>query len=193
MAKKVLIIDSGVEQGMAHGTLNHHYAALAQETLTAMGCEVTITRVDADYDVNAEAQKIKDAAVIILQFPGFWMGVPWQLKKYMDCVFVCSGISNGDGRHRADPSSRYGSGGILTDKQYMMCSTWNAPAYAFDDADGFFGGKGIDGHMTQVHRTMAFLGMKPLPSFTAYDIYKNPTHEQDFARFKEHLQKYIQA
>ena len=103
MAQKVLIIDAGVHQGFAQGKLNHHYAQLAQETLSAMGYEVTISRVEDQYDVATEAGKLVAADYIIVQTPGFWMSIPWQLKKYIDEVFCDPSIAIGDGRHRADP------------------------------------------------------------------------------------------
>lgn len=188
MTQKVLIIDAGVVQGNAQGELNHHYAALAQEVLSGKGYEVAITRVGEPYDVAAEVAKIKDADYLILQAPGFWMSIPWQLKKYMDDVFVSPELCGGDGRHRADPSAKYGSGGFLTQKSYMLSMTWNAPLSAFEDTDGFFEGKGLDGVLISVHKSMAFLGFKKLPSFMANDVLKNPQHEQDFARFKAHLE-----
>ena len=42
-----------------------------------------------------------------------------------------------------------------------------------------------------VHKTFQFLGMSKLPTFMANDVIKNPTHEQDFARFREHLIRHI--
>ena len=96
MAKKVLIIDAGVHQGFAQGELNHHYAQVAQETLTQMGYSVEITRVEDDYDVATEAGKVIAADYIIIQTPGFWMSIPWQLKKYLDYVFCDPRIAKGD-------------------------------------------------------------------------------------------------
>ena len=48
---------------------------------------------------------------------------------------------------------------------------------------------GIDGVLLPVHKAFQFLGMKPLPSFMANDVDKNPTFEEDRQRFKEHLKK----
>lgn len=45
---KILIVDGGVPFHGVGGTLNHSYAELAQKTLTAMGHEATITRVDGN-------------------------------------------------------------------------------------------------------------------------------------------------
>ena len=43
---KILIVDGGVPFHGVGGTLNHSYAELAQKTLSAMGHEATITRVE---------------------------------------------------------------------------------------------------------------------------------------------------
>ncbi len=188
MAQKVLIIDAGVHQGFAQGKLNHHYAQLAQETLSAMGYEVTISRVEDQYDVATEASKIVAADYIIVQTPGFWMSIPWQLKKYIDEVFCDPSIAKGDGRHRADPSAKYGTGGELKGKHYMLVSTWNAPKEAFEDPEQFFEGKGIDGLFMPLRKTFEFIGIKDqLPSFTFNDVVKNPDHEGDKARYLAHL------
>ena len=38
-----------------------------------------------------------------------------------------------------------------------------------------------------MHKTFQFIGMRPLPSFIANDVLKNPTIEADLERFKAHL------
>lgn len=188
MAKKVFIIDSGVHQGFAQGELNHHYAQLAQTTLTELGYEVEVRRVEDDWDVATDAAKVAAADIIIVQVPGFWMSIPWQLKKYLDFVFCDSQVANGDGRHRADPSAKYGTGGKLTGKKFMISTTWNAPLEAFTDPDQFFEGKGIDGVFFPLRKTFEFIGIKDqIPTFMANDVVKNPDHEGDQARFIAHL------
>lgn len=187
MGKKVLILDAGVALFQAKGELNHHYVAMAKEILEAKGYEVSVTRVAEPYDIPTEQAKLHETDYVIVQTPGFWMGTPWQLKKYEDECFG-SMAEGGDGRHRSDPNSKYGTGGIHTSKHYMVCSTWNAPAEAFTDPDQFFEGRGIDGALMQLHKTFAFIGMQKMPSFVANDVLKNPTHEADFARFKAHIE-----
>ncbi len=71
----------------------------------------------------------------------------------------------------------------------MLSSTWNAPKEALDKKDDFFGGIGIDGVLFSLHKEFQFLGLKPLPSFMANDVVKNPPLEEDMKRFKEHLKK----
>ncbi len=187
MTKKVLIIDAGCQNFGKGGTLNHEFAALAAVELQKMGWSAEITLVDRDFDLEAEVAKVEAADAVIVQTPGWWMSTPWQLKRYEDQVFCSPKLCGGDGRSRANPEKKYGSGGFLTKKHYMLSSTWNAPLEAFTDPAQFFEGRGIDGVFMPLHKTFEFIGMKPLASFMANDVFKNPTIEADFERFKEHL------
>ena len=98
--KKILIIDGGVDFHGRGGTLNHTYADLAQKILTGMGHEVTVTRVQGEWVPAEEAEKVKAADIVMLNFAAWWMGTPWPVKRYIDEVF-CAGLSaGGDGRTR---------------------------------------------------------------------------------------------
>jgi modulator of drug activity B len=48
------------------------------------GIDVKVTHIDAGYDVAEEVAKFLWADVIIYQMPGWWMGAPWTVKKYID-------------------------------------------------------------------------------------------------------------
>ena len=88
MGKKILIVDAGCTNYGKGGTLSHAFAALAKETLEGLGHTVDVTTVDREFDPQAEAEKIAAADSVIFQVPGWWMYIPWQLKKYQDLVFV---------------------------------------------------------------------------------------------------------
>ena len=91
---------------------------------------------------------------------------------------------------RGDPDRHYGSGGTLTGKQYMLSLTFNAPAAAFDDSRQFlFQGKGVDELFFPMHMNFRFFGMEPLKTFACFDVLKNPRVEEDFARYRQHLQR----
>lgn len=187
MAKNVLILDAGIAGSFAKGELNHHYRDMAKELLEAKGYTVSVTILDQAYDIKEEAEKILATDFVLVQFPGYWMSAPWQLKRYFDEVFMDPRIvGGGDGRHRGT-DAKYGTGGLLTDKKYMLSSTWNTPHSALNDLDEFYHGVGIDGLLMPIHKTFQFIGMQPLPSFMVADVIKNPTIEQDFVRFKEHI------
>lgn len=184
-----LILDCGCENFGHGGTLNHFFTATAKDLLTELGHNVEVTRVGDEWSIPEEVKKILKADVIIVQTPGWCMGPPWQFKRYENMVLVQPEVCGTDGRHSATPNEGYGSGGFLTDKKYLLSSTWNAPLAAFEEKDQFFGGIGIDGVLLPVHKNFQFLGMKPLPSFMANDVVKNPQIPQDIERFKEHLRK----
>jgi modulator of drug activity B len=62
------------------------------------------------------------------------------LQKIRGRGFQCrpsqGGLARGDGRTRQDPSRRYGMGGKMQGKKFMICATWNAPREAFDNPNG---------------------------------------------------------
>lgn len=63
-----------------------------------------------------------NADVVIYQMPGWWMGEPWIVKKYIDEVFTAGGkrfIKN-DGRSHVNPAINYGKGGLLKDKNICL-------------------------------------------------------------------------
>lgn len=189
-SQKILIIDAGCQFHGQGGTLNHAVAQMAKDWLTDLGHQVTITTVDREFDPAEEAQKLVDADSVIIQFPGWWMSYPWQLKRYIDEVFMMPAIRANDGRSHTNHTKLYGRGGFLQGKTYMVSSTWNAPAEAFTNPLQFFEGKGIDGVTFPLHKAFQFIGFKALPSFSMHDVVKNPTHEEDFAHFKAHLLHY---
>lgn len=184
---KFLILDAGCAFHGQGGELNHLFTKVAKDTLEALGHEVAVTEVGGDWEVEAEHEKIRAADVLVIQTPGWWMSPPWQLKRYEDEVFTTGGFTKGDGRTRTEPAKNYGTGGLLTEKRYLLSSTWNAPKEAFDEPDDFFEGRGIDGVFLPLHKTLQFLGMRPLASFMANDVLKNPQIEADLERWKAHL------
>ncbi|PJX61723.1 hypothetical protein CWM56_28025, partial [Klebsiella sp. E-Nf3] len=84
-------------------------------------------------------------------------------------------------------SKKYGSGGLLKNKKYMLSLTWNAPLEAFNDPEQFFGGVGVDGVYLHFHKANEFIGLQAMPTFIANDVVKSPDIENDMIRFKKHL------
>ncbi|GAA0324838.1 NAD(P)H-dependent oxidoreductase [Psychrobacter aestuarii] len=169
------------------------FATLAADHLTALGHQVSTTVVDAPYSVDEEVQKIANSDIIIYQMPGWWMGEPWTVKRYIDEVFTAGHgvLYANDGRSRIDDSKKYGSGGLLRGKKYMLSLTWNAPQEAFDDPKQFFHGVGVEGVYLHFHKANQFLGLEALPTFIANDVEKNPQIEQDIAKYHQHLDRYF--
>lgn len=172
----ILIINGAKKFAHSNGQLNDTLTEVADGTLRDLGHDVRIVRADSDYDVKAEVQNFLWADVVIWQMPGWWMGAPWTVKKYIDDVFTegHGTLYASDGRTRKDPSKKYGSGGLVQGKKYMLSLTWNAPMEAFTEKDQFFHGVGVDGVYLPFHKANQFLGMEPLPTFIANDVIKMP-------------------
>ena len=189
----ILIINAAKKFGSSEGKLNTYLSEIAQEALLKDGHSVKTTHVDGGYNIEEEVGKYLWADTIIYQMPAWWMGEPWILKKYIDEVFTTgwNKLFKDDGRTRSDPSKKYGSGGLLQGKTYMLSVTWNAPLDAFSDAEQFFEGKGVDAVYYPFHKANQFLGLLPLPTFMCNDVVKQPEIETDVARYRTHLKKVL--
>ncbi|MDN5556777.1 MAG: NAD(P)H-dependent oxidoreductase [Acinetobacter sp.] len=187
--KNILLINGAKTFAHSNGQLNDTLTELAQEVLLDLGHQVQVTRADSEYDAKAEVEKFLWADTVIYQMPGWWMGAPWTVKKYIDDVFTegHGSLYANDGRSRADASKKYGSGGLIHDKNYMLSLTWNAPMDAFNDAEQFFHGVGVDGVYLPFHKANQFLGMQTLPTFIVNDVIKAPEVEAYMAQYRDHL------
>ena len=187
--KNILLINGAKTFAHSNGQLNDTLTELAQEVLLDLGHQVQVTRADSEYDAKAEVEKFLWADTVIYQMPGWWMGAPWTVKKYIDDVFTegHGSLYANDGRSRSDASKKYGSGGLIRDKNYMLSLTWNAPMDAFNDAEQFFHGVGVDGVYLPFHKANQFLGMQTLPTFIVNDVIKAPEVEAYMAQYRKHL------
>ncbi len=187
--KKVLILNGSKDFAHSKGALNDALTTIAEQHLLSLGHEVRVTHIDKGYDVETEIENWVWADVVIQQTPAWWMGVPWIVKKYIDDVLTAGHgrLYASDGRTRSDAQHKYGSGGLLQGKQYMLCVTWNAPEEAFIDDAQFFEGKGVDAVYFPMHKAHQFIGMSPLKTFMCNDVMKNPQIESDITRYKAHL------
>ena len=187
--KNILLINGAKTFAHSNGQLNDTLTELAQEVLLDLGHQVQVTRADSEYDAKSEVEKFLWADTVIYQMPGWWMGAPWTVKKYIDDVFTegHGSLYANDGRSRSDASKKYGSGGLIHDKNYMLSLTWNAPMDAFNDAEQFFHGVGVDGVYLPFHKANQVLGMQTLPTFIVNDVIKAPEVEAYMAQYRDHL------
>ena len=187
--KNILLINGAKTFAHSNGQLNDTLTELAQEVLLDLGHQVQVTRADSESDAKVEVEKFLWADTVIYQMPGWWMGAPWTVKKYIDDVFTegHGSLYANDGRSRSDASKKYGSGGLIHDKNYMLSLTWNAPMDAFNDAEQFFHGVGVDGVYLPFHKANQFLGMQTLPTFIVNDVIKAPEVEAYMAQYRDHL------
>ncbi|MBF1259249.1 MAG: NAD(P)H-dependent oxidoreductase, partial [Lautropia mirabilis] len=102
----ILLIDGGQAFRFTEGRLNHTLHQTARETLTALGHAVKETVIEQGYATVAEVEKWLWMDAVVWQMPGWWMGEPWTVKKYVDEVFS-EGVGEdklvaNDGRHRVN-------------------------------------------------------------------------------------------
>jgi putative NADPH-quinone reductase len=102
--KKVLFINGGKQFAHSEGRYNATLHEAALGFMDRAGFDVKQTFIDGGYDVAEEVQKFLWADVIVWQMPGWWMGAPWTVKKYIDEVFTegYGSLYANDGRTRSD-------------------------------------------------------------------------------------------
>lgn len=191
MSKNIFIINGHQYWEISKGELNRSLVELAKDVLVQNGFYVKSTHVDNAYTVEEEVEKMMWADFIIFQTPIYWFSIPWGFKKYIDEVYMTGyGVMfDDDGRTRSNPDKKYGSGGLMQGKKYMLSTTSNAPLEAFVEKDQIFEGKDVDEVFFYFHKAQQFVGMDHMPAFACYDVLKNPNIEEDFKRYKTHLEK----
>ncbi|MES1926225.1 NAD(P)H-dependent oxidoreductase [Salinisphaera sp. T31B1] len=185
----ILLLNGQRPFAHSSGRLNTTLHDTAIEALTTLDHDLRTTDIDAGYDVAAEVEKFLWADAIVYQMPGWWMGTPWIVKRYLDEVLTegHGSLYASDGRSSRDPDRHYGTGGLLQGRRYMLSLTWNAPQAAFDRPDEFFEGRGVDGVYFPFHKSQEFLGLEAMPTFLATDVMKAPSVDAQRARYREHL------
>lgn len=195
--KNVLIINTHqLYEGISTGKLNSSIVEVIKETMLNMGYEVKLTEVEKGYNINEEVDKHLWADLIITQSPVYWFGAPWIYKKYIDEVFTEGMIQGvfltGDGRTQQDLEKQYGTGGKLFGKKYMLSLTWNAPKDAFNDSkQKLFKGRSVDDVFIHNTANYEFCGVEILPTFSFFDVMKNPEINNDIENLKKHLSQIL--
>jgi modulator of drug activity B len=189
MQENVFLINGHQYWEMSPGKLNRSLVEFAAETLSRKGYAVRTTHIDDGYDVHDEIENMVWADTVFFQFPVYWFSMPWGMKKFIDEVYMLGRgkIFEGDGRTRSDPAARYGTGGLMAGRTYMLSTTWNAPSVAFGGEGQIFEGKSVDDVFYGFHKAQAFVGSEALPSFSCHDVLKNPNIDSDLQRFENHL------
>lgn len=192
--KNVLIINGHQRYDqIAEGKLTQLFIKTADDFLNEHGFNVKHSVIESDYNVEDELEKLAWADYIIFQYPVYWMGVPWITKKYIDEVFS-GGVNSvtyvNDGRSREDPSKKYGSGGLMQGKKYMLSLTYNCPMTEFNNKDGFFDGMSLDQANVATHKLFQFCGAEPLESYAIHDIFKEALDiDSELEKFKTILKR----
>lgn len=192
--KNVLIINGHQRyEQIAEGKLTKLFIDTASDFFAEHGFNVEHSVVESNYSIQKELDKLAWADYILFQYPVYWMGVPWLTKKYIDEIFS-AGINTvtyaSDGRSREDASKKYGSGGLMQGKKYMLSLTYNCPDTEFDNKEGFFDGLTLDEANVATHKLFQFCGAEPLGTYAIYDIFKsNLDIESELKRFRSTLEK----
>ncbi|MCO4294261.1 NAD(P)H-dependent oxidoreductase [Solitalea sp. MAHUQ-68] len=191
--KKIFVINGGQVFAHSGGFLNKQITTWDEEYFTPEnGFELRITDINQPYDAQQEVDNFVWADIIVYHFPVWWFSLPSGLKKYLDEVLTAGhrkGLYYSDGRKMDNPEINYGTGGSLHGKQYMVTTSWNAPATAFTLEGEFFGQKSVDeGVLFGFHRMNAFLALTPLKSIHFHDVEKNMNAE----RLDQFKQTYLQ-
>ena len=199
----ILIINGHEYYPFSEGKLNATLVENAANFFTAKGHQTRVITMPAslktqagmsEQEVASELAHHSWADLVILQTPINWMGVTWSFKRYMDTVYTAGmggDLCLGDGRNETQPKLNYGTGGRLTNTQYMMSVTFNAPAEAFDQDSEFFAGRSVDDLLFPMHMNFKFFGMQGLPTFSCFDVMKNADIAGDLRRFEQHLQQHF--
>ena len=192
--RNVLIINGHQRyEQIAEGRLTKLFIDTASDFFAEHGFNVKHSVVESEYSVQDELDKLAWADYILFQYPVFWMGVPWITKKYIDEIFS-GGINTvtfvSDGRSKEDPSKKYGSGGLMQGKKYMLSLTYNCPESEFDNKEGFFEGLTLDEANIAVHKLFQFCGAEPLETYAVHDVFsENLDVETELKRFKDTLER----
>ena len=192
--KNVLIINGHQRyENIAEGNLTKDYINKAEEFLNNNNFSIKHSIVESDYNIQEEIEKFAWADYIIVQYPVYWMGVPWITKKYIDEVFSAGANTvtyANDGRSSKDASKKYGSGGLMNGKKYMLSLTYNCPISEFSNKDGFFDGLSLDEANIATHKTFQFCGASAMESYSVHDIFKGDLNlDNELVKFEETLKR----
>lgn len=193
MSKSIYILQAskiyGARESRAQSTggLNTLLAKKAEEILSPHH-RVLLNNIADGYDYMEERERILSHDLVIFQFPIFWFNMPHFLKAYMDDIYTSPQFW-----HNEAKSLAYGRGGHASGK-YMLSVTFNAPKAAFS-AGGFTGGASPDDVLRNVHLTQQYIGLQPLPTFAAYNVYRvydeACTTLDPLADYESHLRRFV--
>lgn len=180
----ILIISGQESSEFAKGDYNRGLAATMIEELSE-NYSILTTNIEAGYKPQEEIEKFKQADIVIYQYPVYWFTMPSTMKRYIDEVYAYGDFFG----HSEGP---YGTGGLMSGKKFMLSTTWNAPANAFNNGTAFFRGLSVEDALLPMRATHEFCGFDELPHFAAHDVIGNPQFEADNVRLKAHLTSVFQ-
>ncbi|WP_246146938.1 NAD(P)H-dependent oxidoreductase [Seonamhaeicola marinus] len=89
-------------------------------------------------------------------------------------VIKKNGVYESNGRIRSNLLIKYGTGGLMKGKKYILTICWNTAKTAFNLEYEFFNQTSVDeGDMFGFHKMNAFTGMQVLGTYHFHDMDKN--------------------
>ncbi|OIP00625.1 MAG: hypothetical protein AUJ98_07245 [Bacteroidetes bacterium CG2_30_33_31] len=184
---KILLINGHQYWESSPGKLNNTLVAEAINIFNMANFETSVTSIEIGFDVKEEVEKYLWADYILYFTPVFWFGIPSGFKAYIEKVFSAGKgkLFTDDGR---SSGGKYGSGGLLFNKKYMLLTTWNAPSEAFNSHNQYLlENKSVDDIFLNFHSAQKFVGLEKMPSFSLHDVKKNPNIDTFIHRLNIHL------
>ena len=167
----ILVINGFEENRDANGQLNHRlFTEYVRQLKTQHNIRVSFA---TEYQRADEINKWLWADLIIIQCPIYWFNVPGKLKSYFDDVFAYGIFYGLD-------YTKYGQGGRLIGKKFMLSTTWNAPESAFNDNNEFFNGMRVADILMPTIKALEFVGVTPWSRdgvIAYHDVIHNPQFE----------------
>lgn len=120
-------------------------------------------------DVEAEQAALRDADVILFQFPIHWYSAPSILKEWQDTVLT-AGFAYGEGDT------------VLKDKKFMLVVSCGGSMRSYN-ADGHHGAP-LATYLTPFEQTARFCGMELLEPFVIQDSNALNSDELDSLMFQ---------
>ncbi|CBL91107.1 NAD(P)H dehydrogenase (quinone) [Leuconostoc gasicomitatum] len=179
----ILIINGFEKHVDANGQLNNRlFTEYVRQFKDKHDTKITVIE---DYKRIEEINKWLWADLIIIQFPIYWFNVPGALKSYFDDVFAYGIFYGLD-------YTKYGQGGRLFGKKFMLSTTWNAPTAAFNDNNQFFNGMSVSDILQPTIKALEFIGLTSWSQdgvISCHDVIHNPEIELYLSEQKQFIEE----
>lgn len=178
---KVLIVDGYFPHPDSKGQLTRDLVKIFGELFTNRGDEVKYSNTRA-FNQTEEENKIIWCDILIIQFPVYWYQVPSGLKRYFDDV-LSEGVAY-------KSVSNYGTGPLLSGKQYLISTTWAAPDSIYEQGQ-FLDGFTLDDILLPLDLTMKYCGLTKIAGgpIGFYDVFDNTDENQYKLKIKRVIDK----
>lgn len=197
MMNKILIINGGQIFAHSGGKLNKLLTEWSYEFFEKKpNTKIKIVDINDDYTAEEEVEKFVWADFIIYHTPVWWFQLPFRLKEYFDRVLTAghnNGIYSGNAQTHKNHSPKlgYGMSGLLTEKSYMLSTTWSSPREAFAVRGEFFNLHNVDEVLLGFHKMNKFIGLTKIDGIHFYDVMRILSKEE-FVMYRKTYQDHLE-